>query len=73
MNNKLINQVIAVNNAVEKIKEVFAIDNKVKSELRNKCIEIDMQRKYIEDETEKEGEAVGIISASYALGKKKCS
>jgi hypothetical protein len=32
-----------------------------------------MQKKYIEDETEKEGEAVGIISASYALGKKKCS
>lgn len=49
------------------------MDNRVTNELRNKSIELNLQKKYIEDETQKESEAVGIISASYALGMKKCS
>jgi hypothetical protein len=54
---------------VKRIKEVFALKNKVAVELRNKSVELNTQKKYIEAETQKEGEAVGIISASYAIEK----
>ena len=54
---------------MKRIKEVFALKNKVAVELRNKSVELNTQKKYIEAETQKEGEAVGIISASYAIEK----
>jgi len=63
-------EVLAVNDAVKRIKEVFAIKNQAAVELRNKSAELNTQRKYIEEETQKEGEAVGIISACFAIEKK---
>jgi hypothetical protein len=63
-------EVLAVNDAVKRIKEVFALKNQAAVELRNKSAELDTQRKYIEEETQKEGEAVGIISACFAIEKK---
>ena len=63
-------EVLAVNDAVKKIKEVFALKNQAAVELRNKSAELNTQRKYIEEETQKEGEAVGIISACFAIEKK---